>query len=147
MVGQAHRRQRCGMLASGQALQTCPSIDHCCITTLYTKYVLAAFLIFVMMVFPVAMRAPVGGVPIHHARLSHHDLRFCHNDGGALHDHRLRDYYRRRLHNHRAGNNRDRQTHPNGDLNPACLRWERQSEADHPDQRHHPQRAYKGAYT
>src|SRR5262249_22249632 len=35
IVGAAHRRQGCGMLASGQALQTCPSVDHLYISTLH----------------------------------------------------------------------------------------------------------------
>jgi hypothetical protein len=77
-------------------------------------YVLVVLLILVVVtVFPVAISTPVGGVSIHHARLGHYYRRFRHNDGCALHDHRLRYHHRSRLYNHRCGGDRDRHTHPN----------------------------------
>jgi hypothetical protein len=87
----------------------------------------------VVMVFPVAMMAPVGGVSIHHTRLGHYYRRFCHDDRCALHDHRLRDHHWSRLHNHRGGGDHDWHAHPNRDLDPACLCRERQGKTGHPD--------------
>ena len=55
----------------------------------------------VVMVFPVAIRAPVVGVPIHHARFGYHYRWFCHEDGCTLHNDRLWDYHRGRIHDHR----------------------------------------------
>src|SRR5215510_9136999 len=103
-------------------------------------------IVMVVMVFPVAMSAPVVRVPIHHTRLGHH-RRLRNDDGCTLHDDRLWNHHRRWLHDHGRGGDHDRHTHPNGDPDPACLCQDRQAKTGHADHRHHTQRTYEHADT
>src|SRR5215831_12699285 len=100
------------------------------------------------MVSPMAIRAPVIGVPIYHTWLGHDHRRWRHDDRGSLHDHRrLGHHHRCRLHDHWRGVNHfwKRYPHPNRDMDPACLGWEREGQTGHPDQRDHTQRPYERA--
>src|SRR5713101_1490085 len=73
LVGKACRRKGCGTPASGQAGKTRPSLHQ---YSLCQSCAAVLLILVVVMVFPVAIITPVGGVSIHHTRLGHYDRRF-----------------------------------------------------------------------